>query len=221
MVFMKDSERAADLAIRENLETGLHLNLVLPLDASGVPERVKKEQNEVARFFRRGPWTQVIYNPFIERAVTAVFNSQVEEYQRLFGREPAYFNGHKHFHLSLNMIFAGVLPAGAAVRRSFTFYRGEKGLLNRRYRRMVDTWLRKEHVTTDAFFTVKPVDNLPRLSRIMTLAQTASVELMVHPWSPDQYAFLTGRQFPLLIASVPLGGFGDLVSRKEGHSQGS
>lgn len=42
MVFMKDSERAADLAAKENLETGLHLNFVLPYDAPGVPESEEK-----------------------------------------------------------------------------------------------------------------------------------------------------------------------------------
>ncbi len=213
MVFMKDSERAADLAAKENLETGLHLNFVLPYDAPGVPESSRKSQSQAARFYQRGPWTQVLYNPFIGKAVASVFVSQVEEYRRLLGREPAHFNGHKHFHLSLNMIFGGVLPIGSTVRRSFTFSKGDKSPLNRFYRRLVDAWLIKRHISTDAFFSLSPTNDVSRLARIVALAQTRSVELMVHPWSPDHFALLTGSEFPPAKASAFLGSFAGLKSR--------
>lgn len=207
MVFMADSERAAALAKHENLETGLHFNVVLPYAASGVPDSLRAAQETAARFFRRGPWTQVVYNPFIAKAVATAFASQLEEFRRLFGNEPAHINGHRHFHLSLNMIFGGVLPAGSAVRRSFTFYKGEKRLLNRWYRRMIDTWLLKRHVSTDAFFSPEPVSDLPRLEKIVGLSRTGCVELVVHPWNPGQYALLTGEQFSRLVGATDLGGF--------------
>ena len=101
---MADSERAAGLAIDENLEIGLHVNLVLPYDDLRVSESMRDAQKSAARFFRMGPLTQVVYNPFIAKAVAAGFHSQLEEYRRLFRREPAHFNGHQHFHLSQNMI---------------------------------------------------------------------------------------------------------------------
>jgi predicted glycoside hydrolase/deacetylase ChbG (UPF0249 family) len=207
MVFMADSERAAGLANQENLETGLHLNLVLPYEASRISERARQAQETAARFFRKGPWTQVVYNPFIGKAVATAFDSQLEEFRRLFGKEPAHINGHKHFHLSLNMVFGGVLPAGSAVRRSFTFYKGEKNLINIGYRRMVDAWLLKRHISSDAFFSLKPVSDQARLERIFSLSRTSCVELMVHPWSPDQYALLTGERFLQWAGSVELGGF--------------
>jgi hypothetical protein len=62
-----------------------------------------------------------------------------------------------------------------------------------------------------------PVNDLPRLTRIVDLARTSSVELMVHPWSPDQSAFLTGDPFRLLISSARLGGFGALRSGSKGR----
>ena len=207
MVFMADSARAAELAKSENLETGLHLNLVIPYEDSRISDRARQAQETAARFFRKGPWTQVIYNPFIKKAVATAFNSQFEEFRRLFGRDPAHINGHKHFHLSLNMVYGDVLPAGAAVRRSFTFYKGEKKLLNRLYRRTVDARLLKRHISSDAFFSLKPVNDLARLERIFSLSRTSCVELMVHPWSPDQYALLTGERFLQLAGSVELGGF--------------
>jgi predicted glycoside hydrolase/deacetylase ChbG (UPF0249 family) len=218
MVFMKDSERAAELAVREGLETGLHLNLVLPFDASGIAGSVSKSQGPAVRFFRRGPWTQVIYDPFITRSVASSFVAQLEEYRRLFGKDPVYYNGHRHFHLSLNMVLGGSLPSGAAVRRGFTFYAGEKGRLNRWFRRRIDIRLLRRCVSTDAFFSLKPVSDFDRLTRIVHLARTASVELMVHPGSPDELAVLTGDPFRLLIASARLGGFEALRSDAKGPS---
>lgn len=217
MVFMEDSERAAERAIRENLETGLHLNFVLPYDSPGVSESLRRRHRSTARFFRAGPWTQAIYNPFITRAIVSVFEAQVDEYRRLFGKEPAYFNGHKHFHLSLNLIIGKVLPPGSAVRRSFTFYRGEKSRLNRCFRRMIDMWLQKRYVTTDSFFGLSPVEDLPRLSKIIGLAKNTDVELMAHPWRPNESEWLMGKAFLDLIEGACLGNFTTLKMQKSGH----
>lgn len=207
MVFMRDSERAAELANKGGFETGLHINLVLPYDSPGLPESIKKSQNRTVMFFKKGPWTQVIFNPFIVKAAAAAFQSQLEEYRRLFGHEPAHFNGHKHFHLSLNMIFAGILPRGSAVRRSFSFLPGEKVWINRLYRRLVDAWLLKGHFSTDAFYSISPVGNLGRLTRIVGQAKHNHIELMAHPWDAEQYAFLKGGTFGGLLNGVPTGNF--------------
>ncbi len=207
MVFMSDSARAADLANRESLETGLHLNLVLPYDGPDVPGPPLRAHEKAARFFGRGLWTHVIYNPFVAGAVAETFRAQIEEYRRLVGRDPSHINGHKHFHLSLNMIIGRVLPPGAAVRRSFSFAKREKSLLNRSYRRMVDAWLIKRHRSTDAFFSLKPVGDTARLARIIALSRETQVELMAHTWDPGQYRFLVGEAFARLIEDVELGGF--------------
>lgn len=207
MVYMSDSARAADLANSEGLETGLHLNLVLPYDGANVPAPSFRAQETAARFFGRGPWTQVVYNPFVVKAVAESFRTQYEEFRRIVGREPSHINGHKHFHLSLNMIFGRVLPPGSAVRRSFTFIKGEKSPLNRTYRRVVDAWLLRRHRSTDAFFSLKPAENGARLDRIISLSREANVELMAHTWDPEQYAFLMGQDFPRLIEGLVLGGF--------------
>lgn len=212
MVFMADSGRAAELALDENLETGLHVNLVLPYDAPGISDDLRKAQNSTAAFYRLGPWTQAVFNPLIAKAVAEVFHSQLEEYRRLFRREPDHFNGHKHFHLSLNMMAAGVLPLGSAVRRNFTYLKGEKNWFNRRYRELIDSWLLRRHVSTDAFFSLDPLSDRLRLLRIAEIAETRWVELMVHPWSPVHLAFLTGEGFGLLTKRAGVAGFTALRS---------
>ena len=220
MVFMKDSQRAAELALNANLETGLHINLVTPFDGAGVRENTRRDQDLVMRFFRRGPWTQAIYHPFLGDSIARVFAAQREEYIRLFQREPTHYDGHKHFHLSLNMIFSNLLPPGTLVRRSFTLYGSGKGLFERSYRfligrcyrRAVDAWLLRRHVSTDAFFSISPVADLARLQGIIRLAQRRRVELMAHPWDSDHYAFLAGGQFAQLTSAVRLGNFAALRS---------
>ena len=212
MVFMKDSACAAGAARSEKLETGLHLNLTQPYDGTRVAESVRESQILIARYLQLGKWTQVVYNPFLKRAVAAVFQAQLDEYRRLFQVEPAHFNGHRHMHLCMNMVVGGVIPYGCAVRRSFTFRSGEKGNLNRLYRRVVDAWLRNRYRSTDAFFSIEPVSDMSRLSRIVDFARISDVELMVHAWRPDQFDLLMSDKFRKLIASVHRGAFSSLGS---------
>lgn len=210
MVFMEDSARAARLAGSEGLETGLHLNLVVPFDGPGIPEKLRMSQDRIARYLQRGKWAQSLYNPLIRKALAMSLGAQLDEYRRLLQREPVHLNGHKHMHLCMNMIIDGLIPKGPYIRRNFTFGRGEKGLFNRAYRRWVDAWLLREHPSTDAFFSIDPVSDIPRLKRIIALARTSDVELMVHPGWPDQHAFLREGEFRALTAAVPRGPFGAL-----------
>ena len=139
------------------------------------------------------------------------FQAQLDEYRRLFQQEPAHFNGHMHKHLCMNMIVGGVIPVGSAVRRSFTFRRGEKGIFNRFYRRVVNSWLVKRYLSTDAFFSLEPSGDLARLRKIMDLALSSKVELMVHPWKADEFALLMSDEFRDLIGPLELGVFSCLA----------
>jgi predicted glycoside hydrolase/deacetylase ChbG (UPF0249 family) len=210
MVFMADSGRAAAAAREAGLETGLHLNLTEPYGGPQVAAGLRRSQASVARFLRLGKWAQVVYNPFARRDVVSAFRAQLDEYRRLFRAEPAHVNGHKHMHLSMNMLRAAPIPEGFAVRRSFTFRRGEKGAVNRLYRRAVDRWIERRYRTTDAFYSIDPVADRARLLRIVDQARTEDVELMVHPWRPDQFEFLRSEEFRSLISPVPRGAFSSL-----------
>jgi len=217
MVFMRDSEGAAGSAQEAGLETGLHLNLTQPYDGPGVADSLRRSQQSVVRYLRLGKWAQVVYNPLLNRDFSVSVQAQLDEYRRLFHGDPAHFNGHNHMHLCMNMLFKPLIPAGSAVRRSFTFRRGEKGILNRLYRRGVDAWLEGRYRTTDAFFSVDPTSDLVRLGRIVDLARKMSVELMVHAWRPDQFKLLKSNEFRKLITSSSCGTFSMLARRKGGR----
>jgi len=214
MVFMADSERAAEAVRRAGLETGLHLNLTQPYNGPGIAGSLSLSQSSVARYLRRGKWAQVVYNPFLKHDVAASFEAQLDEYRRLFQSEPAHFNGHNHMHLCMNMLINPVIPAGSGVRRDFTFRRGEKGILKRLYRRGVDAWVEGHYRSTDAFYSIDPVSDLSRLVRIVDLAKTMNVELMVHAWRQDQFKLLKSQEFRELIAHVSCGTYSQLARRK-------
>src|SRR5213075_974848 len=83
-----------------------------------------------------------------------------------------------------------LLPAGTFVRRNFYFDAGEKGTLNRWYRRSVDRSLARRHRLTDFFFSLAPLEPLTRVERICSLARHSVVELETHPVQSDEYRFL-------------------------------
>src|SRR5512136_23840 len=99
MVFMADSERAAGAAAAAGLETGLHLNLDLPFDWPAVPPPLRDHHGRVVSYLRRAVWSQLVYNPALRRSFRYAFDAQLDEYRRLFGREPAKVDGHDHMHL--------------------------------------------------------------------------------------------------------------------------
>jgi chitin disaccharide deacetylase len=214
MVFMTDSRRAAGLARASGLDTGLHLNLDLPFDAQDTPPELRRRQLRIAGYFRLGRWAQVVDNPFLRRDLTFVVRTQREEYGRLYGADPARVDGHHHLHLSANMLRGRLLPAGAVVRRSFTFGPGEKSFFNRAYRRRIDRRLARRHICADAFFSIEPLDDMPRLGRIIELARTHDVELMVHPGRPREVEFLLSPRILALLGDCPRGTYRQLAQGK-------
>jgi len=205
MVFMSDSERAAGAAAAAGLETGLHLNLDLPFDGPGVTTPLRDRHRRVFEYLRGGKWTQLIYNPLLKNAFRYVFQAQYDEYVRLFGQEPTKIDGHDHMHLCMNMVADRIIPRGKRVRRNLTFTRGQRNFVNRLYRRLVDAWLVRRYICSDAFFAIDPVWNLPRQEKIIRLALSRDVELMVHPGLREEYEYLLSPAYEVLIQNIPLG----------------
>lgn len=190
MVFMKDSSRAAALAEEAELTVGLHLNLSERFTGSNVPRRVVAAHERVVRFLTRSKYAVVLYNPFLREQFRTVVEAQLEEFVCLYGREPAHVDGHQHQHLASNVLLDGLIPPGMLVRRSFSFTRGEKGSINRGYRRWVDRQLQRRHKTTDYFFALEHRDQSEHLARVFELAETATVELMTHPARQADFDYL-------------------------------
>ena len=101
---------------------------------------------------------------------------------------------------------------GARVRRSFTFDRGEKGLLNRAYRSLVDGRLRSRYTLADHFFSLEQClagEGRP-LARVANLAKASVVELMTHPVRKAEWTFLNSRKCSDIFGAVPKGTYSQL-----------
>src|SRR5262245_16409162 len=202
MVFMADSERAADLAKSTDLDIGLHLNLDESFTSPRAPMELRNQHESVARFLTRGKYALLLYNPFLREKFRSVYKAQEDEFIRLYGKRPSRIDGHRHMHLCTNMLIDTVIPAGHKVRRSFSFSRGEKGPLNRTYRGLVDRWLQERYLLTDYFFSLGQCLQTKRLDRVIELSRTTNVELMTHPQDAGEWAYLNSDACSEMFRSV-------------------
>jgi chitin disaccharide deacetylase len=214
MVFMADSERAAELARRSGLDIGLHINFTEEFSGKSVPPELRNEQQRVSKFLRRSKYALLMYNPLLRHSFRKVFYAQLVEFERLYGSNPVRVDGHQHMHLCSNVLIDRLLPPGTQVRRNFSFSTGEKNLVNRTYRNAVDSTLRRRHRLTDYFFALSQHLQIKRLARVTMAAQQANVELMCHPEVDNEYRFLLSDEFANAIENVELGNF---VSQEQVH----
>ena len=210
MLFMEDSVRAAELARSDGLAVGLHLNLNQTFTAAKVPEATGREHRKLVSFMGRHKYAQVLYNPLLRNAFHRSFAAQLNEFRRIYAQEPTHIDGHQHRHLCTNMLWDGVIPAGRKVRRTFSFWPGEKGRLNRIYRRMVDRRLRRRYRVADFFFSLGQCLRFGRLERVAELAATSNVELMTHPVVPTEYDYLLSEGFSHTFAADRKGSYQSL-----------
>lgn len=189
MVFMEDSERAAQLAMEHGIDAGLHLNLTTPLHAQRSSLKLREHQKKLSRFLRAHSLAFLLYHPGLTNSFEYAVKAQLEEFERLFGAPAKRVDGHHHMHLSTNIVLQELLPSNLIVRRNFTFGPGEKGYFNRLYRRRIDRRMARRHRMTDFFFDLRPLEP-SRIARIVGLAAHASVEVETHPARQDEYSFL-------------------------------
>ena len=204
MVFMEDSERAAAVSREHGVDGGLHLNFTTPFSAPGVPARLMECQQQLTRYLRRHRFAQAVFHPGLSRSFEYVAKAQLDEFARLYGIEPDRIDGHHHMHLCANIVLGNVMPAGTLARRNFTFQAGEKGIINRWYRRFVDSLLQRRHRLVDCLFTLPPLEPRDRLQRIFSLAQRFAVEVEAHPVNPEEYKFLTDGEIFHLAGDRPV-----------------
>jgi len=206
MTFMADSERAAELAKENQLPVGLHLNLDEPLTGPNVPAKLINHHQATLTYINAWKWSQVLYNPFLHNAFNYVFQSQWDEFCRLYGAAPKRMDGHRHMHLCINMLLSRKIPKGIHIRRNFTFNTGEKNPINIIYRRFVDRWLQKNFACTDSFFSMTPLNRgmspMEKLQRPLMLAKSSNVEILFHPGIDNEYSFLLSNEWEEIILVV-------------------
>lgn len=208
MVFMRDSERAADLARESGVESGLHLNFSLPFDGPVRSEKLLTSQLRLTAFLEKSRFAPMLYNPFLNKDFEYVYMAQYDEYVRLYGMVPAHINGHRHKHLCWNVLIDGLIPRGSRVRRSFTFHWGEKNPINLMCRRLIDKIVAGKYVCTDSFFSLVPIDKNDRLQTIINLSKESVVELMVHPERKEELDYLMRDEYSEMISLVKTGNYG-------------
>ena len=213
MVFMADSSRAAALALELGIPVGLHLNFTEHLSGALGSDSLRREHAAVARYLMRGRIAQLVYNPLLARAFARLFEAQLEEFRRLFGREPSHFDGHQHMHLCANMVFSRTIPLGAKVRRSYSFAPGEKSVANRAYRALLDWWVGRRCLQADYFFDLSQRMAPRQFGRVCTAARVCSAELMCHPARRAEADFLGSPEYASGVAGLRLASYCDLASR--------
>jgi chitin disaccharide deacetylase len=200
MVFMADSERAAELALATGLDVGLHLNLTHTFNGQGIADKLTENQTDIADFLLKNKYCQLLYNPILRKQFDRVYHAQYDEFVRLYGRLPTHIDGHHHMHLCMNMLIDRYIPKGYKVRKNFSFFQGEKNTANRLYRYTVDRILARRYVCSDYFFSISPISDHERLKRIVSLAESSNVELMVHPEKRDELAYLMSEEYLGMIS---------------------
>lgn len=210
MVFMDDSSRAASLSKKSDLEFGLHLNLTDPFTGRSVSSSIRTHHSRISRYLSSNSLAQILFNPFLAQSFRIVFEAQVDEFCRLYGFLPPFFNGHRHMHLCSNVLRARLLPPGARIRSTFTFEKGEKGYVNRWYRSRLKRLISRTYRSTAGFFSVAPVGDTGRVSALLQRSQTENIEIEVHPEVDEEVALLLSDYFRDLLVDVRLCTFGDL-----------
>ena len=210
MVFMEDSARAAAVAKRIGLPVGLHLNLCEHLNGPAVDLRLRDGHRRIATYLARTRFSEAVYNPALASDFRYCYESQWQEFVRLYGRPPSHVDGHRHRHLAANVLIGGLLRRGDKVRRSFDFWPGEKGRLNRLYRHFINWHLARRYRVTDYFFSLSQCLSAARLDRVLALATGASVELMAHPIRESERELLLSGDFRARVEKLRLGSYQDL-----------
>jgi chitin disaccharide deacetylase len=207
MVFMEDSERAAELANDSDLDVGLHLNFSEEFTDSRCPGRLRDYHGRIVRFLMRNKYSQLLYNPFLRKEFAFSYEAQAGEFVRLFGRPPSHIDGHHHMHLCGNLLLSTVIPAGMKIRRNFSFWPGEKSWLNQTYRALVDRCLSRRYQLADYFFDLSQSIREKKLERVIALAKSSKVELMTHPIVRMESEYLMSDQFEAMLQRVEAGSY--------------
>ncbi len=207
MVFMADSERAAELASANGLEVGLHLNFSEPFTDGRCSGRLRDCHNRIVGFLTRNKYSQLLYNPFLRREFAYSYSAQAEEFARLFKKSPSHIDGHHHMHLCVNLLFSDMIPPGTKLRRNFSFWPGEKSLSNRTYRRLVDRWLARRYRLADYFFDLTQCREGKKLHRVAALAKSSNVEIMTHPIANGEEEYLMSDDFQAILQGLGIGGY--------------
>ena len=195
MVFMSDSKRASQIANESGIDVGLHINFSERFSGKVSDDLLNSYHQNIRNYLAFSKYSLLLYNPFIQKQFRYVFNSQIKEFIRLYNKPPCHINGHHHFHLATNILLSKIIPEDTLVRRNFTFRPNEKNIINRTYRKIVDSWLSRRYLTTDYFFALSTLIKKNLVDTVVDLSKNSFVELETHPIETIEYNYLLSVEF--------------------------
>jgi len=200
MVWMPESERAAQLARDIALPVGLHLNLTLPFAGEDVPLEARQRQLELTRVFDHDSWREGPSASPGASQIAAAIAEQLEEFRRQFG-EPTHLDGHHHIHVQRAVLEQ--LPRSLPIRPPLTS-QAKRSFAQRRLLRR----FRGPDVCLP-LGCVHPALGGLGLSELEP-ARRATVEVMVHPaLAPEHQALLSG-EWRSGLSELSLGSYRDI-----------
>jgi chitin disaccharide deacetylase len=216
LVWMGDSDRAAEIARRERIPTGLHLNLIEPYTAPDVPAGVAETQRRVVERLTEGGYGAQLYHPGWADDFGQCIRDQLSRFSELYGAPPTHLDGHRHMHLAMNALFSGALEPVHRCRRPVNRPPTESAMYKRMARSALSVLVRLRFTTTDACFSVRslhPALGGAGLEQTLARARRRSVELFVHPGYRDELPLLRSNEWRAWVATHCLGSFDDLAGQ--------
>lgn len=213
LVWMKDSDRAAELARSAGVPLGLHLNLIEPFSATDVPEPVAATQRRVVERVRRSAVGAHVYHPAWSADFERCISDQLARFHELYGRAPTHVDGHRHMHLVPNALLARALGPVRRCRRPVNRRPAESRAHKRAFSAALGRLMRPRFVTTDRCVSIRALDpglGGGGLNGELALARQHSVEVVVHPGWEDERAVLLTRDWRDRLARFQLGSYADL-----------
>jgi predicted glycoside hydrolase/deacetylase ChbG (UPF0249 family) len=216
MVYMEDSERAAEIARGEKLPVGLHLNLTQPFTGADAPPPVRERQRQVAAtFLGHGPDGQPgtarlrrwLYDPRVARLVGDALRDQLERFEALYGGPPTHFDGHNYVDTTPNVFLSRALPRGAKMRNTldrYPFATGPGAIARELRQQLRGRRFRSTRYVVHISDLDLPDD--PRLAH----AATDPVEVICHPDNPAEMERLMSDEWAACLARLRSGSFADL-----------
>jgi predicted glycoside hydrolase/deacetylase ChbG (UPF0249 family) len=216
MVFMDDSDRAAEIAKAESLPVGLHLNLTQPFTDPAVPEPVRERQRRVTAAFlgqggdghpgvsQRRRW---LYDPRIADLVGDALRDQLERFEALYGGPPTHLDGHNYVDTAPNVFLSPALPRGMKMRNSLDRYPLDRGPMA--VARALRQQLRGRRFRSTRYVLHISDLDLPDDPRL-ALAEADPVEVICHPDNPAEMERLRSDEWAACLARLRTGSFADL-----------
>ncbi len=212
MVHMEDSGRAFELAAREDLPLGLHLNLTTPFTAADVPPDRRRRQERAVAYFAGPGRRRLLLDPSVRGLVDSCIADQLEAFAESAGLA-RHADGHQHIQVCPTVLLAPSLGRLAGLRRAQSFLTGRRSTVKRAYRGTINLALRRRFrsVRFVSLRDLHPDLGGTGLDRLADLARREDVEVMVHPAWQEERQVLLSTGWLRLLASLPTGSHEDLL----------